>query len=154
MHMREILFRGKSLNPQWVIPKEQNGWVYGVPVPIKIDSYETDRVELTECHGYDELDDYELLSEDDEVDPKTIGQYTGLKDKNGTKIFEDDVVKTKFGRLCIVEWFSTRVYCGWDLKPIQTSHNICTTEPPTEYDLWEDKNLEVVGNIHDNPEFV
>lgn len=85
--------------------------------------------------------------------PGTLGRFTGLTDKNGKKIFEDDVVKTKYGRLCVVVWFSSRAHCGWDLKPVDTVDNIVHRKPPTEYDLWEDKNLEVVGNIHDNPEF-
>lgn len=85
--------------------------------------------------------------------PGTLGRFTGMHDKNGKKIFEDDVVKTKYGRLCVVVWFSSRAHCGWDLKPVDTVDNIVHRKPPTEYDLWEDKNLEVVGNIHDNPEF-
>lgn len=76
-----------------------------------------------------------------------------MVDKNGTKIFEGDVVKTEYGRLCVVVWFSSRAHCGWDLKPVDTVDNILRTEPPTNYDVWEDKNLEVVGNIYDNFEF-
>ena len=132
--MRDILFRGK---------RSDNGeWMYGDL--LHPDLYD---------HGY-AIENFRKETHNCmAVNPETIGQFTGLYDKNGKKIFEGDVVKTKFSRLCIIEWFSTRACCGWDLKPVDTLHNICHTKPPTEYDLWEDKNLEVVDNIHDNPEF-
>ena len=72
--MREILFRGKRAdNGEWVegtlyqIGKEQNPFIMLV----------------NRC------------AESHEVDPATVGQYTGLTDKNGTKIFEGDIVKIK-----------------------------------------------------------
>ena len=153
-YMREILFRGKALTKPYGLVEQENGWVFGVPVPIKIDAYMTDRIEITQCHGYDELDYWDLLSEDEEVDPKTIGQYTGCKDKSGKKIFEGDIVKTKYGRRCIIEWHSSRKYCGWDMMPVGTVENILHTKAPDENDLWHFENLEVVGNIHDNPELL
>lgn len=58
--MREILFRGKALD-KYPALKSNNGWVYGVPVPIKINAYETDRVEIISYHGYDELDYWKLF---------------------------------------------------------------------------------------------
>lgn len=80
-------------------------------------------------------------------DASTICQCTGLTDKNGKKIWENDIVRTNRGRLCSVVWFASPRYQGFDLKPIE-----CKNPPPTQWDLWKD--LEVIGNIFDNPELL
>ena len=71
----------------------------------------------------------------------TVGQYIGRTDKNGVKVFEGDIIKTKTGRLCEVYWFDSPNMCGWDLRPIE-----CDNPAPPEYDLFLSENLEVVGN--------
>lgn len=137
--MREILFRGKALSKH-TLTKSENGWVFGVPVPIKIDAYMTDRVEITKCHGYDELDYYELLSEDDEVDPKTVGQFTGMLDKNGKKIFEGDIVKV-CGHLDYV------IFENGCFSMARQAYNY-------EFTYQDSATIEIIGNIHDNPELL
>lgn len=82
------------------------------------------------------------------VDHTTVGQYTGLTDKTGAKIFEGDIVRTKYGRACVVTWFEPKL-C-FDLKPICTFKNIDMPAPDL-FDIWESKNLEVLGNIYDEP---
>ena len=81
-----------------------------------------------------------------EVDPKTVGQYTGLRDKNGVKIFEGDIVEHDFGnyhignRVAVVEY--SQKYCGFQLCP---------------KDNWaycEMDDCVVIGNVHDNPELL
>jgi uncharacterized phage protein (TIGR01671 family) len=78
-------------------------------------------------------------------------QSVGQKDIHQKDIYEGDIVKTKYGRLCVVEQLVTPSYCGWDLSVIDTRENI-SLRKPDEWDLWS--NLEVVGNIYDNPEML
>lgn len=86
------------------------------------------------------------------VYPNTLGRFIGRCDKNGTKIFEGDVVKTKYGRLCEVIWFESNQFIGWDLKPVNNFDDI-NHNAPDIYDMWRSENLEVVGNIYDSLEF-
>ena len=79
-----------------------------------------------------------------EVDPSTVCQYTGLTDKNGKKIFEGDIVKTKHGRLCVICFEYLPGFSGFDLEPVE-----CVQKAPDGYDLWERENLEFIGSIHD-----
>lgn len=130
--MREILFRGERL--------DNGDWVYGYyvgPVGVTNDPEICDANDITGGR-YD-------------VDPATVGQYTGLTDKNGVKIFEGDIVRTKYGRLCIVVWFPPKL-C-FDLEPICNSENL-ERKAPDKWDLWDENNLEVVVNINDNPELL
>lgn len=124
--MREILFRGKRDK------RYGEGWTYGVPYT----DHEGDCIIATHCSKR-------------VVDPETVGQYTGLTDKNKKKIYEGDIVKTKYGRLCLVKWRSTGCFCGFDLIPIEAK-----SRAPKTWDLFYSKNLEVVGNIHDNKEIL
>jgi hypothetical protein len=77
-----------------------------------------------------------------EVDPETVGQYTGLTGRNGIKIFEGDIVKYQ-GSIYIIKY--TEILCAFEMyKPndnlrLNASHLI--------------RSL-VIGNIHDNPELL
>jgi len=127
--MREILFRGK---------RTDNGeWVYGVP--IKDQQGEMVIVEsIFECEEYDCRGANCWY-----VDEKTIGQYTGLKDNNGNKIFEGDVVKDEFEEIGVVEFNTEDVAsCGCCYEFFTgtgfRAENICL------------HSCEIIGNIHDN----
>lgn len=79
------------------------------------------------------------------VDPKTMGRFIGRKDKNNKNIFEGDIVKTKYGRLCAVRILNSPSFIGVDLVGLEQFHNV-----PDKFDLFKSENLEVVGNIYDN----
>ena len=112
--MREILFRGKRID---------NGvWVKGLPFSFHA-NINTEGIET-----YD--------GERHRVDPTTVGQSTGLTDKNGKKIFEGDILKwdaDEYGS-------AYNEICSWDYELLNMRKND-----------WKDW-CEVIGNIHDNLE--
>ena len=124
--MREILFRGK---------RTDNGeWVYGWYAPLVCN----DKTVIPYIRNEN--------GTDKEVVPETVGQYTGLTDKNGKKIFEGDVLDCG-DRIVIVEWHR---YCGtWDSRFIKYKGEKCSNGiTPFE---WKYRAV-IIGNIYDNPE--
>lgn len=80
-----------------------------------------------------------------EVIPETVGQYTGIKDKTEKKVFEHDIVKA----YDLIEEIS---FIGV-VKYLDGSFCICDTDFCSYYH-WEYYEVEVIGNIHDNPELL
>jgi uncharacterized phage protein (TIGR01671 family) len=130
--MREILFRGKPI-------KSGRGWIYG-------DLYQSRQLERVCITDYDTRGNYIEYP----IKPETLGQYTGLKDKYGRKIFEGDILRTGtrmgyilFEKGCFrFRWKNFDRYRGDFFKT-------CII---TEYGSF--RELEVIGNIHDNPEML
>ena len=125
---REILFRGKQID---------NGeWVEGYPCAgVGIDAGKWFLIAV----GRDYLNSHIY-----QVDPATIGQYTGLTDRNGQKIFEGDLVK--FDRFTPYTDILEKVkFCEGGFAPFCVAGWECTPS-------WEE--CEVIGNIHDNPELM
>lgn len=126
--MREIKFRGKRLdNGEWIegdlLRMNDHWFIFPDPAPEGIDKYE--------------------------VDPATVGEYTGLKDRNGKEVYEGDVIKipeTDFNAEIIGRvLFDDDAYY---IIPLRGGH------------LWglhwslRKHDAKIIGNIHDNPKFL
>lgn len=137
--MREILFRGKDFSG--VI---NHSWCFG-----SLDTTEDDRAIIIYL---DRFGNKCRIT----VNPKTVGQYTGLKDKNGTKIFDGDIV--------LVPYIDPIFKCTWnDTSPCEwaiVKH--CNGMFYVEYIESGDKftlsamdgYMKIIGNIYDNPELL
>lgn len=131
--MREILFRGKR-GTRWFY-----GWYCGKTLtPDMSDTEECSQI--IDCNTL-----YWHV-----VDPETIGQFTGLTDKNGKKIFEGDVVLYPWNDQDKPERFTIKFKDGqFVASPVKKTD-----------DYWDfmvggySKEMEIIGNIHDNPELL
>lgn len=150
--MREILFRGKL--------HFNNKWVYGSLIQTK----NKDNVNCT------------IIGENiwSDVDSKTVGQYTGLIDKNCTMIFEGDIVDlfvfcgevVQINGAFGIKAFINYDYLTSEIEGITGCNNYpAFCENDNFVSLWElmwnynqEENccgvVEVIGNIHDNPELL
>ncbi len=127
--MREILFKGKR--------KDNGEWAFGEYITIYDDpKYKA----IKTC--------IELNTGVYEVDPDTVCQYTGLTDRNGTKIFEDDIVTS--AEFCpdnegygVIQWCDDKamfiIDADWRYD---------------DFDSYLGEELEIIGNMFDNPELI
>jgi len=158
--MREIKFRGKRKG-------EPHEWVFGDLNHINGGVYIFNE-NAKESNSYDW---YEVI-------PETVGQYTGLKDKNGNEIWEGDILKEVYVPLGsnpkVIEYYKI----GVAVWPSEFQHKIEGTtvlneelklyyhkterrifKHPTDGENWIERNppvykMQIIGNIHDNPELL
>ena len=140
--MRTIKFRGfNRKNNEWLhgFYLQNRGWHFVCPDEFAVNK---------------SWDDYQ-------VDPETVGQFTGLLDENGKEIYEGDILDSLKGRF-VIGWGNE--HCGFEvLQPCRGKllylsdlyEDMTASEDTTEYEPdkseWE---WSIIGNIHDNPELI
>ncbi len=123
--MRDGIFRGKRT--------DGGGWTYGYYAPLQ-------REGGRKLHCIADT----VSRVFDEVIPETIGAYTGITDKNGEKIYEGDILKGAWNTVLAVYWDKCRLQYRAKVNGIDR-----------EIDYYGNpERLEIVGNIHDNPELI
>ena len=139
--MREILFRGKcGYNNEWV-----EGFYYRAKL-CRSDKELCHYITIPHPESDGQPSDHIM------VHPETVGQFTGLTDKNGKKVFENDI---------IVICYETDGEEFTETKRVHYNEKECCWYPMR----WEEcceycdhytevKSIEVIGNIHDNPELL
>lgn len=141
--MREILFRGKRVdNGEWVFGYYIKGYRHCTSPFAPIDY---------EVHYITYYEKEKKCFVDIEVVPETVGQFTGLTDKNGKKIFEGDIVRNnKHGEDNDTYDYYSTIFSNGSFRA-QYLDNLEYT--PKIYDIYFE-GYEVIGNIHDNPELL
>ncbi len=132
--MREILFRGKTEKGEWVF-----GDLSCMAQRIYISKFTIDNTYKDGAENTHLYDCFLVL-------PETVGQFTGLTDKNGKKIFEGDIVrneylegKYQYFKVC----YDSVIGCWIAIKKAESNFI---------YNLIG--KIEIIGNIHDNPELL
>lgn len=131
--MRDILFRAKLI--------DQDEWIEGFLI------LHGESVMMFSVRGFP------YGTGTFHVDPNTVGQFTGLTDKNGKKIFEGDIIDASD------EWWDAAGYAGHNspIIIVEWNNRECGFAPFSTYDSncgvsINAMRCEVIGNIYDNPE--
>lgn len=123
---REILYRGKR--------KDNGEWVEGTGINRLIDTQGKEDIFIAKPNKPNTVVIWV------EVIPETVGEYTGLTDKNGKKIFEGDIVKHS--------------NTTFEVAYITQYARFAGRKPKTIMSIFPLEKSEVIGNIHDTPELL
>ena len=138
--MREILFRGRTVSESEYL--DDGKWIKGSYTCFNGDEHRI-------YTGYAETDCGDYYPEWFNVIPETVGQFTGLYDKNGKRIFEGDIVTGLFLHSMpvngVVAFRDGSFGLLWDRAGAETF---------TPFTSMCNVQYEVIGNIHDNPELL
>lgn len=130
--MREILFRGKR--------KDNGEWVYGDLWSMPNNGFAI----VNDGNQWCESKDFNPIN----VDPETVGQFTGLYDKHNKPIYEGDIIKIydEYHH----DYFTFKVI--WNKLKLKW-HGVTLDDTEGKSFIWDDPYLtfEVIGNIYDNP---
>lgn len=155
--MREILFRAKRIDDgEWI-----EGYYAMMGKGNLIRHYIVQNCALT---GLFEDPEDNMYFNDVEIDPETLCQYTGLKDKNGNRIWENDILKgytypflcdDEFNYYAIVEWSEEYKYFFMYTMKNPTSTVRGISEGNSElFENFDSDDWEVIGNTFDNLELL
>ena len=143
MGMREILFRGKTI-------ADDSLWVEGFYNHIPCGRFSCDEHLIQTIKSDGRIDQLFVVYEN------TVGQFTGLTDKNGKKIFEGDIVNI-LGNQDSEDWKNV----NYNALIAFLDGGFCAIDGTIEEHAFRryalermDFDLEVIGNIHDNPELL
>ena len=129
MAIREVIFRGKRA--------DSGEWVEGDVLQTR---YHSGHIEYQIMPQTPVSSAYPVL-------PETVGQYTGLTDKNGVKIFEGDIVeRVSDGERAVISWLKYSACFGLSFDGWCCGFDNYDDNLPSDF--------EVIGNIHDNPELL
>ena len=134
--MRDILFKGKR--------KDNGEWVEGIPIKNKLGTFICYEENPHYCSQYYYMEIQDIA----EVDPDTVCQYTGLTDKNSTKIFESDIVAS---------WEFCPDVEGYGVIEWQDDEAMFVVDADYGYHDFNSlygAELEVIGNMFDTPELI
>ena len=127
--MREIKFRGNRVN---------NGkWVYGLPLYSVVGA----KVIIDTIQSYEDLRYYKVI-------PETVGQFTGLHDKNGKEIYEGDICIVSLSYFKIKNEKATVIFHNGAFQ-FQYGCEKFFSKP---HDAWDE--VDVIGNVYTNPELL
>ena len=158
--MRDILFRGK---------RTDNGeWVEGYYIHLHNTTYclttDNDADPSNDIHQivFEHMTEWGLPNKHlrADVDPSTVGQYTGLNDKNGKRVFEGDILRIAKKADNLGTYFFPPIeypvlvfvkfdLCAWSWETISDDKYYIHFP-----EAWCDYECEVVGNLYDNPELL